>query len=176
MQGDLERVLFPAERIAARVVELAAELRAVYADRELTVVPLLHGGLFFTADLLRALAIPLRLEALTVASYHGGTTSTGAVSFLQQRLPQVAGREVLLVDDILDTGRTLSAVKRRLEAECAPLSVRTCVLLDKREARVAPIEADFVGFPVGNEFVVGYGLDHDGHYRNLPEIGVLRAG
>lgn len=175
MQADLERILFSSDQIAARIAALAVELRQVYQGQPLTVVPILHGGLFFTADLLRALALPLRLEGLTVASYHGGTSSSGQVSFLQEKLPQVAGREVLLVDDILDTGRTLSAVKQRLEAECAPRSVKTCVLLDKRDARVVPIQADFVGFPVGNEFVVGYGLDFDGHYRNLPEIGVLKA-
>ena len=167
------RILFPAEVIAARLDELAAEITAFYEGKPLTVVAILNGSLPFAADLLRRIPLTLRLECLSVASYHGGTASSGSVSFLQTDLPYVLRRHVLLLDDILDTGRTLHAVRQRLLAEAAPIEVRSAVLLRKNKPRAQPFEADYVGFDIGDEFVVGYGLDYQGHYRNLPEIGVL---
>jgi hypoxanthine phosphoribosyltransferase len=117
--------------------------------------------------------IPLEIECLNVASYHGGTESSGRVDFLDAKLPEVRGRSVLLVDDILDTGRTLAAVGAKLREHGADL-VRSCVLLSKDKERAAEVEADYVGFGIGDEFVIGYGLDFRGLYRNLPYIGVLR--
>ncbi len=173
MRDDLERVLFSEQTIMARLDELAAQIVNDYHDRELTVIAVLNGSLIFMADLLRRLPLPLKLDCLSVASYHGGTKSTGEVVFRQVALPDVEGRHILILDDILDSGLTLNAIRRKLET-ANPLSVRVCVLLEKQIERAAPIEADYVGFKIGNEFVVGYGLDYMERYRNLPCVGVLR--
>lgn len=173
MQDDLERVLFDEPTILKRLDELAEKIVSDYHDRELTVIAVLNGSLIFMADLLRRIPLPLKLDCLSVASYHGGSKSTGEVVFRQVALPDVAGRHILLLDDILDSGLTLNAIRRKLQ-EANPLSVRLCVLLEKRIVRAAPIDADYVGFKIGNEFVVGYGLDYMERYRNLPCIGVLR--
>ena len=173
MQDDLERVLFDETTILRRLDELAAQISADYRDRELTVIAVLNGSLIFMADLLRRIPLPLKLDCLSVASYHGGTKSTGEVVFRQVALPDVAGRHILILDDILDSGLTLAAIRRKLE-QVNPLSIRVCVLLQKMITRAEPIDADYVGFDIGNEFVVGYGLDYMERYRNLPCIGVLR--
>ena len=173
MQDDLDRVLFSEQTIHARLDEIAADIVRDYRDRELTVIAVLNGSLIFMADLLRRIPLPLKLDCLSVASYHGGTKSTGEVVFRQVALPDVAGRHILILDDILDSGLTLNAIRRKLE-EAKPLSVRVCVLLEKRIPRSAPVDADYVGFKIGNEFVVGYGLDYMERYRNLSCVGVLR--
>lgn len=173
--GSLGEVLFDAAAIASRLDEMAAEITAFYDDKPLTVLAILTGSLPFAADLLRRIPLPLRLECLSAASYHGGLESSGTVAFRQTGLPEVEGRHVLILDDILDTGCTLHAVRQRLLSETAPLSVRVAVLLRKKKRRVEPLEADYVGFDIGDEFVVGYGLDYQGHYRNLPEVRVLRS-
>ena len=174
MQDDLQRVLFDEPTISRRLDQLAAQITADYRDRELTVIAVLNGSLIFMADLLRRIPLPLKLDCLSVASYHGGTKAVGEVVFRQVALPDVQDRDVLLLDDILDSGRTLDAIRRKLE-EAEPLSVRICVLLEKKILRAAPVKADYIGFGIGNEFVVGYGLDYMEHYRNLPCIGVLRT-
>ncbi len=173
MQEDLDRVLFDEPTILRRLDELAAEITGQYQDRELTIIAVLNGSLIFMADLLRRIPLPLKLDCLSVASYHGGTTTTGEVIFRQVALPDVTSRHILILDDILDSGLTLNAIRRRLE-EANPLSVRVCVLLEKQIPRAAAVEADYIGFKIGNEFVVGYGLDYMERYRNLPCIGVLR--
>ncbi len=173
MQDDLERVLYDEKAILNRLDELAARITQDYRDRELTVIAVLNGSLIFMADLLRRIPLPLKLDCLSVASYHGGTKSTGEVVFKQIMLPDIAGRHILILDDILDSGLTLNAIRRRLE-EVKPLSIKVCVLLEKQIERAAPIDADYVGFQIANEFVVGYGLDYMERYRNLPCIGVLR--
>jgi hypoxanthine phosphoribosyltransferase len=173
MQEDLERVLFDETAILRRLDELAARITQDYRDRELTVIAVLNGSLIFMADLLRRIPLPLKLDCLSVASYHGGTKSTGEVVFRQVALPDVLDRHILILDDILDSGLTLNAIRRKLE-EANPRSVRVCVLLEKQIPRAAPIEADYIGFKIGGEFVVGYGLDYMERYRNLPCIGVLR--
>lgn len=173
--GCIERILFDAQAIAARLDAMAAEITAFYEGKPLTVLALLNGSLPFAADLLRRIPLPLQLECLRVASYHGGTESCGAVTFLQNELPDVAGRHLLILDDILDTGRTLHAVRQRLLAEARPLSIRVAVLLRKTKPRVESLEVDYAGFDIGDEFVVGYGLDYQGHYRNLPMVGVLKT-
>lgn len=173
MQDDLERVLFDEKTILARLDEIAAQITDDYRERDLTVIAVLNGSLIFMADLLRRIPLPLKLDCLSVASYHGGTKSSGDVVFRQVNLPDVEGRHILVLDDILDSGLTLNAIRRKLE-EANPRSIRVCVLLEKQIQRSAPVEADYIGFKIGNEFVVGYGLDYMERYRNLPCIGVLR--
>ena len=176
-QGDemISRVLFDEAAIAARLDALAEAITNDYSNKPLTVVAVLNGSVIFAADLLRRIRLPLRLDCISVASYHGGTESSGVVTFLQTVLPDVIGRHVLLLDDILDTGRTLHAIREKLLAEASPLDVRIAVLLRKSKKRAEPLDADYAGFDIGDEFVVGYGLDYQGHYRNLPFIGVLRG-
>lgn len=173
MEEDLERVLFDERAILRRIEELAAVITAEYQGRELTVVAVLAGSLIFAADLLRRIPLPLKLDCLSVASYHGGATTPGEIVFKQVALPDVAGRHILILDDVLDSGVTLAAVRDKLKTR-RPLSVKVCVLLRKLKARMHPVEAEHVGFNIGDEFVVGYGLDYMERYRNLPCIGVLR--
>ena len=174
MHEDIERTLFAAEAIQARIGEIAAQITEDYRGRELTVVAVLNGALMFTADLLRRIPLPLKLDCVSVASYHGGTETSGQVTFDQISLPDIEGRHVLIVDDILDSGLTLDAISGKLIAECHPLSVRVCVLLSKQKTRRREITAEYVGFEIEDEFVVGYGLDYQERYRNLPFIGVLK--
>ena len=174
MLDDIDRVLFHEQTILSRLDDLAARVTEDYRGRELTVVAVLTGSIMFVADLLRRIPLPLKMDALSVSSYHGGTGSTGEVTFHQSELPDIDGRHVLVIDDILDTGLTLHAICEKLRTECRPLSVKCCVLLTKRKARAAEIQADYSGFEIGDEFVVGYGLDYDERYRNLPFVGVLR--
>ena len=175
MRDDVERILLHEQTIFSRLDELAARLTADYEGKELTVVAVLNGSLMFMADLLRRIPLPLRFDCLSVSSYHGGTESSGTVTFDQHSLPDIDGRHVLIIDDILDTGRTLDAICTKLRSECRPLSVKSCVLLTKKKSRAAAIEADYFGFEIGDEFVIGYGLDYAERYRNLPFVGVLKA-
>jgi hypoxanthine phosphoribosyltransferase len=173
MHEDIAEILYHETTILARLDDIAREITRDFRGSELTVVGILNGSCIFLGDLLRRIPLPLKVECLSVASYHGGMKSSGEVSFLQSRLPDVRNRDVLLVDDILDTGRTLSAVRERLLAECGARSVRTCVLLRKNIPRPIEVAADYVAFDIPDAFVVGYGLDYMGHYRNLPYVGVL---
>jgi hypoxanthine phosphoribosyltransferase len=173
MQEDLERVLFDEETILRRLDQIAAQISSDYQSRELTVIAILNGSLIFMADLLRRIPLPLKLDCLSAASYHGGTKTTGEVVFKQIALPDVAGRHILILDDILDSGVTLAAIGVKLRA-ANPLSVKICVLLRKKKIRLRQVEADYVGFDIEDEFVVGYGLDYLERYRNLPCVGVLR--
>ena len=173
MQSDIERVLFDAPAIHKRLEEMASQIMADYPDRELTVIAILTGSLMFMSDLLRRIPLPLKLDCLSVISYHGKAQTSGDVIFKQLDVPDVAGRDVLILDDILDTGRTLAAVREKLET-AKPRSIRICVLLSKRKERARNVDADYMGFEIDDEFVVGYGLDFMERYRNLPYIGVLK--
>ena len=173
MQADLDRVLFDEATIHRRLDELAARISDDYRESELTVIAILNGSLIFMADLLRRIPLPLKLDCLSVASYRGGTKPTGELVFRQVSLPDVAGRHVLILDDILDSGVTLATIREKLET-AGPLSVRICVLLEKKKTRTRAVDPDYVGFEIADEFVVGYGLDYMERYRNLPCIGVLR--
>jgi hypoxanthine phosphoribosyltransferase len=173
MQDDLERVLFDEATILHRLDEIAAEISRDYRDEELTVIAILNGSLMFMADLLRRIPLPLKLDCLSVASYHGAVETTGELIFRQVALPDISGRQILVLDDILDSGVTLSAVRQKLET-ARPAGIRVCVLLQKKKSRRRPVDADYVGFEIEDEFVVGYGLDYAERYRNLPCIGVLR--
>ncbi len=174
-ESPLASVLFPAARIASRVRELADDIARetdLAGIDELTAVVVADGALMFAADLLRALPRPVRFQSVKMSSYGGATHSSG-VARLIGPAPEVNGRHVLIVEDILDTGLTLNALHALLLAGGAA-SVRTAVLLDKPAGRRSPYAADHVGFICPDAFVVGYGLDFDGRYRNLPEIGELR--
>ena len=173
LPAGVGRVLIDEAVIARRLDAMATEIVRCYEGKPLTAIVVLTGSLMFAADLLRRVPLPLRIDCLSVASYHGGIESSGTVTFRQETLPDVAGREVLILDDILDTGRTLEAVRRRLIEEARPAGVRIAVLLRKRKVRAVAVEADFAGFEIGDEFVVGYGLDYRDQFRNLPFIGVL---
>jgi len=173
MRKDIERVLIDEMVIQKRLDSMAAEIERDFPSGPMVVIILLKGALVFAADLLRRIPRPLVIECLNVASYHGGTESSGKVDFLDRHFPEVKDHHVLLLDDILDTGRTLHAVEQRLMEEGAT-AVHTGVLLAKDKERAAEVQADYVGFRIGDEFVVGYGLDYRGLYRNLPYVGVLK--
>ncbi|PYJ37855.1 MAG: hypoxanthine phosphoribosyltransferase [Verrucomicrobia bacterium] len=173
MQADLERMLFDEPAIHRRLDEIAAQISKDYRDRELTVIAVLNGSLIFIADLLRRIPLPLKLDCLSVASYHGKAKTSQEVIFKQIGLPDVADRNILLLDDILDSGHTLAAIREKLKT-ANPRSIRICVLLSKKKERSRQVDADYVGFEIEDEFVVGYGLDFMEQYRNLPYIGVLR--
>lgn len=171
MLEDLTRILYHESTILSRLDELAHQISWDFRDRELTVVAVLNGSLMFMGDLLRRIPLPLAIDCLSVASYVGDKSS-GVVTFDQLTMPDIAGRHVLILDDILDSGQTLYAVRERLFGE-NPKSIKICVLLRKTVTRVKEVEADYVGFDIADEFVVGYGLDFMERYRNLPCIGVL---
>lgn len=173
MRNDIERVLIDEAVIEKRLDGMAADIEKDFPEGTLVVIILLKGALVFAADLLRRVPRALEIECLNVASYHGGLESSGKVDFLDRHFPEVKGRHVLLLDDILDTGRTLRAVSDRLIEEGA-VAVHTAVLLAKDKVRDEEVQADYVGFEIGDEFVVGYGLDYMGKYRNLPYVGVLK--
>jgi hypoxanthine phosphoribosyltransferase len=176
MQNDFERILISRDQIAQRVRELAREIARVYeadcADG-LILVTVLSGSLIFLSDLIRQLPLKMKIGLMTVSSYRGQTVDAGDARILHDVNTDVAGRHVLLVDDILDTGGTLRLVRERL-AKSGPKSIRTCVLLRKPAKAPADVVADFVGFDIDDVFVVGYGLDYNDWYRNFPDIGVLR--
>jgi len=169
---DVERVLISERQIARRIRALSRDLQRDFAGRELVVVAVLNGTVLFLADLIRRLSLPLRLDFIGVSSY-GAATLPGEVVFTKELRLGVRGRDVLLVDDILDTGRTLARVLPRLQA-LEPRRIRTCVLLNKAARRTEKIQADYVGFDIPDCFVVGYGLDFAERYRNLPFVAVLR--
>lgn len=170
-RDEVERILITDEQLARRIKSLAREIERDFRGREMVVVSLLSGTVMFLADLIRYLNLPLRLDFMGVSSYGAGTESGNLVFTKELRL-DVRGRDVLLVDDILDTGRTMSRVIPKLKA-LQPRRIKICVLLDKPSRRVEKIRADFVGFEVPDLFVVGYGLDFAERYRNLPFVGVL---
>ncbi len=175
LEDHLERILFDQTTIRTRIAEMGARITSDFSDGgELTVVAVLQGGILFLADLVREIRLPVRMDSISVASYHGECQSSGRVDFHQRDLPDIDGRDVIVVDDILDSGRTLSAVMGRLREERNPRTLRSAVLLSKKVPRAAPIHVDYVGFEVEDEFVVGYGLDYRGEYRNLSMIGVLK--
>ena len=174
MHDHLETVLFDEPKILARLDNIAGEITEDYRGKNLTVVAILHGGLIMMADLLRRIRLPLKIECISVESYHGGVESSGEVRFNVARMPDFTGEHVLVIDDILDSGRTLDAIGRKIAEECSPESVRIGVLLNKNVERAVEVEVDYVGFEIDDLFVVGYGLDYQGRYRNLPLIGTLK--
>jgi hypoxanthine phosphoribosyltransferase len=168
---EVERVLITEDRLARRIRQLSREIERDFKGREMVVVSLLNGTVMFLADLIRNLSLPLRLDFIGVSSYGAGTES-GELVFTKELRLDVRGRDVLLVDDILDTGKTLYRVANKLKA-LKPRRLKTCVLLNKAARRVEDVEADYTGFEIPDFFVVGYGLDFAERYRNLPFVGVL---
>ncbi len=175
MKDDLEMVLIDAERIRVRVREMARQITDDYADvpNGVTIVPILTGAMIFTSDLIRNMPIRMKINLMTVSSYPGSSLQTQGSSLLSQQLGDVHGRHVLLVDDILDSGGTLKLVAPMI-SQLGAESVRTCVLLRKDRPAAMDVQADYVGFDIPDAFVVGYGLDYDNFYRNIPEICTLK--
>ena len=169
MNKPLSEILLSRKIIQTRVQELGAQITQAFQGQQLCLCPLLDGGMIFAADLMREIDLPLTLLPLKASSYGDGTISTGTISLSWGIPNEVEGKEILLVDDILDTGRTLQTLKQHL-LEAGALSVQTCVLLRKEYSKELP--ADYVGFEIPDKFVVGYGLDLAGLYRNLPHIGI----
>jgi hypoxanthine phosphoribosyltransferase len=181
------RVLISRDRIAARIGEMGRELTAdlkrcmsdsVGAEPHVVLVPILTGSMVFTADLIRHIPLKMSIRPVTIKSYHGTATTSHGATIAGDMPTDLAGAHVLIVDDILDSGRTLGLIRRLFQAQ-RPASLRIAVLLRKDEAtgrREEHVEVEHVGFDIGDEFVIGYGLDFDGYYRNLPDIGVLTPG
>ena len=174
MHQDIENILVSEGQIKDRVKELADDVLA-NGSEDIMIVILLKGALVFAADLFRAMPIKLDVECLNISSYHGGMESSGKIEFLDKSLPDFTGKRVIVVDDIFDTGLTMKVVCDEIGQRGAK-SVESCVLLAKEKVRDITYEPDYVGFVIGDEFVVGYGLDYRGKYRNLPCIGVLAEG
>jgi hypoxanthine phosphoribosyltransferase len=163
-------VLITADELCTRVAELGCAIASDYSGQAPVLVGVLKGALVFMADLIRQVPIAMTTDFIALASYGGGTNSSGIVKLVADLSMPIEDRHVLLVEDIIDTGRTVSYLKRNLETR-RPRSLRLCALLDKIERREVDVEIDYLGFTVPNVFVVGYGLDHDGFHRNLPYIG-----
>jgi hypoxanthine phosphoribosyltransferase len=172
MGADLAEVLIPADRLQSRIAELAAQIDADYADRELLLVGVLKGAVMVMADLARAMRLPVQMDWMAVSSYGSGTKSSGVVRILKDLDCDITGRHVLVVEDIVDSGLTLSWLVRNLESR-RPASLRVCALLRKPSAARVDIDVAYTGFDIGDAFVIGYGLDYAERYRNLPFIGTL---
>ncbi|OAP85706.1 hypoxanthine phosphoribosyltransferase [Peptidiphaga gingivicola] len=172
MGGDLEKILLTAEQIDARLAQLAAQIDEEYRGRDLLLVGVLRGAVMTMADLSRKIRIPLEMDWMAVSSYGSGTKSSGVVRILKDLDTDIQGRNVLIVEDIIDSGLTLSWLRSNLLSR-GPESVRIATTLRKPEAAKVAIDVDYVGFDIPNEFVVGYGLDYAERYRHLPFVGTL---
>lgn len=173
MYDDLERILISRERLAERIAEVAARLDADYADKNPMLVCILKGCAPFFTDLIRSMKIPLTIDFMAISSYGSGTNSSGQVRMNKDLDKSIEGRHVIIVEDIMDSGHTLTYLKSIL-SQRKPASIKICTLLDKAARREVDITPDYKCFDIENEFVVGYGLDYAEKYRNLPEIGVLK--
>lgn len=173
MINDIERVLLSEEELKKIIKRLGKEITEDYKDKNLLVVSVLKGSVMVMADLLREIKIPCRIDFMSVSSYGSGTKTTGSVKIIKDLDIDLAGYDLLIVEDILDSGVTLSSLKEILLTR-DPASVKICTLLDKPERRKADIKADYIGAQVPDAFVVGYGLDYDEKYRNLPYVGILK--
>lgn len=173
MHNDLKTVLVDEEQIHARVEELGAQISLDYAGRQPLFVGVLKGCFMFMADIVRACDIDCTVDFMVVSSYGSGTSTTGAVKIVKDLSEDIEGRDVIIVEDILDSGVTLSYLTKYLSGR-NPSSIRIVTLLDKPDRRTADVKADYIGFTIPDAFVVGYGLDYDQRYRNLPVIGVLK--
>ncbi|MDI3279965.1 MAG: hypoxanthine phosphoribosyltransferase [Bacillota bacterium] len=172
MEYYLSEVLLTAEQIQGRVAELGAQISRDYAGRDLLLIGILKGAVIFLSDLLRHITIPVQVDFMAVSSYGAATLSSGVVRILKDLDEVVEGREVLVVEDIIDTGLTLRYLRENLQAR-QPAGVRICTLLDKPDRRVVEVPVDYLGFRIPYRFVVGYGLDCKVHFRNLPYIAAV---
>jgi hypoxanthine phosphoribosyltransferase len=177
MHADIDRILIPRQRIAERVGELARTITADHSahgsNAEITIVPILTGAMIFCGDLIREMPIAMKIGLMTVSSYPGRSVSSQGAQVIQQQLGNVRGRHVLVIDDILDSGSTMNLVIPTL-GELGAASVRSCVLLRKDRPAAKRVAVDYVGFEIPDEFVVGYGLDYNDYYRNVPDIVTLK--
>lgn len=172
-ENQIERFLFSEEELRQRVKELGAQITADYQGKEPVLISVLRGSYIFMADLSRAIDLPCAIDFMSVSSYGKGTSSSGQVQITKDLSDEIEGKDIIIVEDILDSGNTLFYLMQILQAR-HPASLRLCTLLDKPERRVKDITADYIGFTVPDAFVVGYGLDYAEKYRNLPYIGVLK--
>ncbi len=173
MHKDVERILYTEEELRRRVKELGAQITADYAGRRPILASVLRGSYIFMADLTRAIDLDVTVDFMAVSSYGAGTVSSGQVEIKKDLSDTIEGRDLIIVEDILDSGNTLYYLMDVLRAR-RPASIRICALMDKPERRTKPISADYVGFTIPDAFIVGYGLDYAERYRNLPYVGVLK--
>lgn len=173
LEKNIEKVLLTKEQLEQRIKELGAEIPRDYQGKELVLAAVLRGSYVFMADLTRAIDLPLTVDFMAVSSYGAGTVSSGQVEIKKDLSDPIEGKNLLIIEDILDSGNTLYYLMDVLSAR-HPASIRICTLLDKPERRVKPIKADYSGFVIPDAFVVGYGLDYAEKYRNLPYVGVLK--
>ena len=172
VHADVGEVLIDEDTLRGRIVELGAEISADYEGRDLLLVGVLKGAIFFISDLMRELTVPCEIDFMAISSYGAATDSSGVVRILKDLDANIAGRDVLVVEDIIDSGLTLSYLMRSLKAR-KPASLEICALLTKPERREIDVPVKFVGFEIPNKFVIGYGLDFAERYRNLPFVAVL---
>ena len=173
LEKDIQEVLFTEEQLDRRVSEIAGEITRDYQGKEIVLISVLRGSFVFMADLCRRIDLPCTVDFMAVSSYGSGTSSSGQVQITKDLSGTIEGKHIIVVEDILDSGNTLSYLLRVLEQR-GPASIRLCTLLDKPERRVKPVEVHYSGFTIPDAFVVGYGLDYAEHYRNLPYIGILK--
>lgn len=173
IEEDIERILISEKDIKRAVKKMGKQISKDYVDKNLMLVAVLKGSVVFMADLMRAISVPINIDFMSVSSYGGGTKTTGVVKIIKDLDHDLSGKDILIVEDILDSGMTLSYLKKILSQRNVA-SIRIATLLDKPERRIADVSADYFCFTVPDEFVVGYGLDYDQQYRHLPYIGVLK--
>ena len=173
LEKDIQEVLFSQQQLEERVDQIAQEITRDYAGKEIVLISVLRGSFVFMADLCRRIGLPCTIDFMSVSSYGSGTSSTGQVQITKDLSGDISGKHILVVEDILDSGNTLSYLLKLLEQR-KPASIRLCTLLDKPERRIKPVEVHYSGFTIPDAFVVGYGLDYAEHYRNLPYIGILK--
>ncbi|MBB1079195.1 hypoxanthine phosphoribosyltransferase [Limosilactobacillus sp. STM2_1] len=173
MNNDIEKILYTQEQVSNRISELATTISTKYQDEFPVVVPVMTGAMIFASELMQKLDFKLNIDYVDVSSYEDNSQSSGRVRLLRDLSHDVNGRSVLIVEDIIDSGHTLQFLNN-LFASRGAKSIETCSLLDKPARREVDVDADYVGFKVPNEFIVGYGLDYDGRYRNMPYVGVLK--
>ena len=175
MHKDVEQILYTEEELRRRVKELGCQITADYAGREPLLISVLRGSYIFMADLTRSINLDVRVDFMSVSSYGAATVSSGQVEIKKDLSASIEGKDLIIVEDILDSGNTLFYLLDVLRAR-KPASIRICTLMDKPERRAKPIKADYVGFTIPDAFIVGYGLDYAEKYRNLPYVGVLKPG
>lgn len=173
LEQDIKKILISHDEIVVAARELGQKLTEDYQGKNPILVGILKGSVPFMAELIKHIDMHIELDFMLVSSYHGGTSSSGVINIIKDLDQDIKGRDILFVEDIIDTGKTLKSLKELFEGR-QPASVKIATLLDKPEGRLVEIEADYTCFTIPNEFVVGYGLDYDENYRNLPYIGVLK--
>mgnify|MGYP004459912013 CR=1 FL=1 len=169
------RVMLPEEKVNQRIAELGEEISREFEGEPVHLICILKGSVFFTCELAKRITVPVTMDFMTVSSYGSGTTSSGNVKIKKDLDEDIAGKNVVVIEDIIDTGRTLACLLGILK-ERNPKKLKLCTLLDKPDRRIADVSVDYTGFVIPDEFVVGYGLDYDQRYRNLPYVGVLDLG